>query len=228
VARGKNLKVTPASEFQAPTTPNRRPRDTRARLLRAGLLLLVDRSVDALSIDEIVDAAETGKGSFYNHFNDRTAFCEAVAATIRERIEVRIGACNQGINDPASRLVRAHATLVNFAVTDPGEATIMVKSHPATTRVSDSLNRGLKVDLEDGLAAGRFVATTSDTAALFVIGVNQITLTRVVTERVGVRAARALAQETGWHQLVGLGLPAEEARTIARRASALITGFGED
>ncbi len=44
---------------------------TRAALIAAGRRLFCERPVDAVAIDDIVQAAEVSKGSFYNHFDDR-------------------------------------------------------------------------------------------------------------------------------------------------------------
>lgn len=46
----------------------------RESLLSAARSLLVSRSMDALSIDEIVERADVGRGTFYNYFADKDAF----------------------------------------------------------------------------------------------------------------------------------------------------------
>ena len=46
---------------------------TRAALVAAGQRLFCERPVDAVAIDDIVQAADVSKGSFYNHFPDRDA-----------------------------------------------------------------------------------------------------------------------------------------------------------
>ena len=61
---------------------DRRRERTRAALMRAGQVLFATRSVDAVSIDDIVAAAEVAKGSFYNHFPDK----EIGRASCRERV----------------------------------------------------------------------------------------------------------------------------------------------
>ena len=58
-------------------TMHPRAERTRAALIAAGRRLFGERPVDAVSVDEIVQAAEVGKGSFYNHFADREALVRA-------------------------------------------------------------------------------------------------------------------------------------------------------
>jgi AcrR family transcriptional regulator len=203
----------------------RRRTSTRTRLISAGLDLLAHRPIDSLTIDDIVLAAGTAKGSFYNHFEHRAAFAAAVAEYVREKIEARISFANEGVLDPAERMVRAMGVLVNFALTDPSDAATMVRSHEPATRVSHSINRGLKYDLESGLATGRFFAITADSAALFVLGVNYITLLRLVTESTQLRGARAIARQSGLHLLLGLGVSRRDAQKLASEAAtALVTG----
>ena len=43
-------------------------------------MLLAQRDVGALSVDEIVAAADVAKGSFYNHFQDKDAFAREIGA----------------------------------------------------------------------------------------------------------------------------------------------------
>jgi AcrR family transcriptional regulator len=47
---------------------------TRLALIRAGQKLFAERPIDSVSIDDIVQAANVGRGSFYNHFRDTEAF----------------------------------------------------------------------------------------------------------------------------------------------------------
>ncbi len=208
-------------EAEAP----RRRTQTRGRLIEAGLSLLSEVPIDALSIDEIVAAAGTAKGSFYNHFPDKAAFAEAVAAHVRILIEARISAGNISVTDPAERMVRAMCVTLNFALTHSVEAAIMVRSRAPATRVTHALNTGLKRDLEQGLASGRFFAVTADSAALFVLGVNYITLMHIVSEDAPLRSVRAIARQSGLHLLLGLGLSRQDAQSLASQAvEALITG----
>ena len=65
---------------QAARQVDRRRVRTRAALLRAGASLFATRSVDGVSIDDIVAAADVAKGSFYNHFPDK----EALAAELSD------------------------------------------------------------------------------------------------------------------------------------------------
>ena len=55
------------------TDQDRRVRRTRARLQRALIDLIGERPYDAITIQEIVDRADVGRTTFYDHFQDKEA-----------------------------------------------------------------------------------------------------------------------------------------------------------
>ena len=89
---------------------NPRASRTKAALMAAGQLLFSRHPIDAVTVDDIVQAAEVGKGSFYNHFADREALARAIAAQIRSSVESAIARANAGVEDPACRMARAVCT----------------------------------------------------------------------------------------------------------------------
>src|SRR5579859_4133438 len=91
---------------------DRRRARTRTALLRAGETLFAARAVDGVSIDEIVQAADVAKGSFYNHFPDRDGLAREIAREIRIATETEVTAANAGVSDPALRVTRALCVFV--------------------------------------------------------------------------------------------------------------------
>ena len=55
--------------------------DTREQIIAAGMKCLVEKSFNAVGVQDITDAAGVPKGSFYNHFESK----EALGAEIVER-----------------------------------------------------------------------------------------------------------------------------------------------
>jgi AcrR family transcriptional regulator len=197
---------------------NPRAERTRSALLTAGRRLYSERPVDAVTVDDIVQAAGVGKGSFYNHFTDRDALVRAITAEIRAQVEAAITRANAGVEDPARRLARAVCTYLRFALDGAEAAGVLVRIHSGHTSLSAPLNRGLVQDIETGLGAGRFTVPTVEAGVLFVLGVTQLALVRVTAEPTAAFAV-ALSQQMGGLILRGLGLPAAEADLIAAQAS---------
>ena len=102
-----------------PQRIDRRRVRTRAALLRAGQQLFSERSVDGVSIDDIVAAAQVAKGSFYNHFPDKDALAQALADQARASVETTAAIAGAGVADPAERVARALCVFVRQAVEHP-------------------------------------------------------------------------------------------------------------
>jgi AcrR family transcriptional regulator len=205
--------------------PDPRPERTRSALLAAGRRLFCGRPVDAVTVDDIVQAAGVGKGSFYNHFVDREALVRAISAEIRAGVERAVARANAGIEDPASRVARACCTYLRFALDEPERAGFLVRVHGGHTSLEAPLNRGLVEDISRGLAAGRFRIATREAGMLYVLGVTQLALTRIVREPSPALAV-SLAQQLCAMLLSGLRLPDAEADLIAAQASEDIVRAG--
>src|ERR1700758_695776 len=79
----------------------RRKLEIREALLDATRALLASRSMDALSVDEIVERADVARGTFYNYFRDKDSLEQELASHTRARIEGEIARVNEGVRDPA-------------------------------------------------------------------------------------------------------------------------------
>lgn len=204
---------------------NPRAERTRAALIGAGRRLYSERPVDAVTVDDIVQAASVGKGSFYNHFADRDALVRAISSEIRGLVEAAVTRANAGVEDPARRMARAVCTYLRFALDGAESAGVLVRIHSGHTSLSAPLNRGLVEDIETGLASGRFAVATVEAGVLYVLGVTQLALVRVVQEPT-LAFAVSLSQQMCALILRGLGVAGAEADLIAAQASDEIVRKG--
>ena len=209
----------------AQVRPSPRAERTRGALVTAGRRLFCERPVDAVTVDDIVQAAGVAKGSFYNHFTDREALVRAISAEIRAGVELAIDRANANIEDPARRLARACCTYLRFALDEPERAGFLVRVHSGHTSLDAPLNRGLVDDVSRGLAVGRFRVATLEAGVLYVLGVTQMTLIRIVREP-SVGLAVSLAQQMCAMMLSGLRVPEMDADLIAAQASDEIVRAG--
>ena len=197
---------------------NPRAARTKAALMAAGRRLLSQRPIDAVTVDDIVQAAEVGKGSFYNHFTDREALARAITTQIRASIESAVARANAGVDDPARRMARAICTYLRYALDEPEPAGVLLHIHSGHTSLTAPLNHGLVEDIETGLATGRFDVATVESGVLYVLGVTQLALVRIV-QQPNPAFAISLSQQMCALVLKGLGLPKAEADQIAAQAS---------
>ncbi|MDZ4373776.1 MAG: helix-turn-helix domain-containing protein [Phenylobacterium sp.] len=204
-----------------PPRPDRRRERTRAALLRAGQTLFADRSVDGVSIDEIVQAADVAKGSFYNHFPDKDALALALADQARISAEVTVAIASEGIADPAARVARSLCLFVRNAREFPEPARMMLRLFHGAAVPDAPMNAGVRADIQAGLAAGRFSGLGLEAAILLAVGVVQIAVARTL-EREAAQPEQQLAQELAQALLAGLGVAPDAARAVAERAAAEI------
>ena len=62
------------------------PGDTRQRLIEAAAQLVHSRGYNAVGVNEVCEAADANKGSFYHFFDSKEALMGAVLAEHRERL----------------------------------------------------------------------------------------------------------------------------------------------
>ena len=204
--------------MNAPFTRHTRRRlKTREALVSAAENLFAAKGADAISIDEIVDAADVAKGSFYNHFEDKDAIAREIARSVRAEIEAGVTALNADVADPAKRVARALSLFAAFAQGAPSRARAMLQLSRGATDPNAPLNQGLSRDIVDGIARGRFKGVTREAGMLFVIGIVQACFQRLM----GAPRATAvrISGEMAALLLRGLGLTTSEARKIAMAAA---------
>jgi AcrR family transcriptional regulator len=199
--------------------PNRRERRklaTRQVLLDATQVLLATRSLDALSVDEIVERADVARGTFYNYFADKDALERELASRIRVRMETEISRTNEGISDPAERIARAFCCVLQFCLGAPEQAAAMMRLFPHAADPATPINSGVRSDVTEGLAQGRIMASSEDVAVAFIVGVFMAGVNRALD--LPSSNARTFAIGMGSILLHGLGMSRSQAERIMAQA----------
>jgi AcrR family transcriptional regulator len=197
---------------------------TRSALISAGIELLGEQPIDAIPIDRIVAAAGVGKGSFFNHFDDKQAFGRAIARHIREEMEARVAAANADTADPLQRLVSGVSVFIAFAQSDPVRATVMLRGHEWATDQHNPLNQGLRADIAAATGSGLIDKEAALTGLSFVLGVCQMTMIQIIEQRLSRRAAADCFRGIAVLLLRGLGAPAERINALSEWGARQIGG----
>jgi AcrR family transcriptional regulator len=201
-----------------PRTDRRRLR-TRAALLRAGQELFAARSVDGVSIDDIVAAADVAKGSFYNHFLDKDALARELADQARRHVETEAARFAEGVADPAERVARALCGFARNAMEFPEGARLVQRLFQGAGIPDLPMNRGVRADIQAGFEAGRFAGLSLEAGVLMAVGQVQIAVARVLDRDIPGEAS-AVSRDLAFGLLRGLGLDPASAQAIAAKASA--------
>lgn len=202
---------------------DRRRAKTRAALLQAGQTLFAQRSVDAVSIDDIVAAADVAKGSFYNHFTDKDGLAREIADQVRAGVEALVDNVNRQVADPAERVARSVCAFARNAIEHPQQVRVLTRLFASAAIPDLPMNRGVRADVHDGLESGRFAGISLEAGVLMAVAVVQIAVGRVL-EPDALVSPRAVSRDLAFGLLRGLGLEAGAARDLAERASAEIFG----
>ncbi|WP_296599095.1 TetR/AcrR family transcriptional regulator [Phenylobacterium sp.] len=207
----------------SPQRPDRRRVRTRAALLRAGQELFAARSVDGVSIDDIVGAADVAKGSFYNHFPDKDALARTLADEARRQVEALAAHMGAGVDDPAERVARALCGFTRQAAEQPEAARLGSRLFQGAAIPDLPMDRGVRADIQAGLQSGRFRGLSLEAGVLMAVGVVQIAVARALDTSASGPPSE-LARELGFGLLRGLGLDPPSAAAVS--VSAADTVFG--
>lgn len=211
----------------APRTQRERRAHTRARLLRAALELFAEGDVEGVAINEITERAGVGFGSFYNHFESKTAIHEALIEQMFKVFGELLRNATRRIEDPAEIIAISIRCTHRQAMKDPLWGQFLVRSGMATLGLGKGLVAYLHRDLKTGVESGRLAVSDMYTTILACSGAVLATIAAelaVKGDREGRAAARILGRRDSRtpERLVGevlrsLGLTEQEARTLAAR-----------
>jgi AcrR family transcriptional regulator len=202
------------------TSADRNPRRDRTRLalVRAGQKLFAERPIDVVSIDDIVQAADVGRGSFYNHFTDKEEFEREIVAEARRDMEAAISAATACEPDPAVRTVLGVCVSIRFAHEHPASARLVARQFIQGGYMNTELNAGVLGDVSAGILGRRFTVPTAEIGILTVIGLANAAMIRSM-ELPDLFGKITLAQQISVAILRALGMQGEEVAAIASCAA---------
>lgn len=206
----------PSASGRSPRMERRRAR-TREALLSAAHSLLATRPAEAVNVDEIVELADLAKGTFYNYFADKDALVRELEQSARKDLENLIARTNAGQSDAAARVSQAFASALIWALADPMRARTLMRMTPHFADPEAPINAGVRRDIRDGTAAGRFQGTTNEAGVVLVLSVISGGVNRAL-DLEQPKKVRALGESLSTALLVALGLEREEAAALSQRA----------
>ena len=109
--------------------------ETRETLIAVGLRLLTTQGYAATGLQQIVAEAGVPKGSFYNHFASKEAYCAAVLSRYMDVLMPRLEGV-EGRGDPLVTVRRLHEGLLAVLDLRPGSLSCMLGA--LATEVDDS------------------------------------------------------------------------------------------
>ena len=191
----------------------------------AGERLFAVHAMDVVTIDHIVDAADVAKGSFYNHFADKTELVQVIITQVQSECEDQIAHANQGVTDAAERIVRAFCIMIRYAQTHPERLQALLSLSERGTIKNTPLNTGVARDIERGLETKRFGGITIEAGIIIVIGIVRLAVGHMIAQP-SDGSVSDLAVMIGAAELRALGCPDPDSAVLAHAAAHDILTLG--
>jgi AcrR family transcriptional regulator len=154
----------------APSRTSRRTRDTRRKLIEAGVVLLRRADYAAVPVAEITQLADVGLGTFYNHFAGKDAlFDEAVRSVLDAQTE-RMATLGRSDDSPVTTAAIAMHVVLGLADSDPAVAVVVARNGLRLLDAEAALVPQARALVQAGQAAGSFAELDVDLALSLVGG----------------------------------------------------------
>jgi AcrR family transcriptional regulator len=124
----------------------RRAAETRLRLFRCALQLFAERGFSSVTVEEITEAADVGKGTFFNYFESKDhvlgVMAEVQLGKVREAISAT-GRGKQTIHSVLHRLVRRLAE-------EPGRSPSLARAFISSFLASQGVRTIIESNMREG------------------------------------------------------------------------------
>ena len=210
------MRDTPAAEIgenRRPGRVERRRARIRQRILEATEDLTRSRGIDAVTIEDITEAADVARRTFYHYFDSKHDALVPIARQRTRELNRRIDRVIEGIDDPAEVVSIALRHTLRSMPEDPLCAWFIFRSGLPQKRLLEGIGKSGARDLSRGMESGRFSLDNPVAAATLLSGAIIGALGGRLEKTLGV----ADLDDAVEYLLRLLGVPSGEARDIAHR-----------
>ncbi|HEY9107041.1 MAG TPA: helix-turn-helix domain-containing protein [Roseateles sp.] len=200
-------------EDHRPRVAAERRERMRMRLLSTAVRMGAEKGPAALTIDDIVVGAEVARGSFYKYFASIDALLIEVATQIANDIIRLAEPVVQELEDPAERVSGGIRLVTRAAVERPVLAAFLVRLGWPDVRGPDMLLDFVRRDLATGIRQRRFMRMPIELALNITAGAVLGASRSMLRDD----CEKDFAEQTAAAALRALGVPPDEAKSIATR-----------
>ena len=205
---------TSAAEIQGDREPGRverRRARVRQRILEVTEELTRARGIDAVTVEDITEAADVARRSFYHYFDSKHDALVPIARKRTRELNRRIDRVVENIDDPAEVVAIALRHTFRRLPEDPLCAWFVFRSGLPQARLREGIGESGYRDVSRGVETGRFTLDNLEAAAALLSG--------AVIGVLGGRLENTLGDgdldDAVEYLLRLLGVPGSEARDIA-------------
>lgn len=191
----------------------RKREKARHRILNAAQKLMRDRGVDAVTIQDITDAADVGHGTFYTHFKTKMDVLVPIAEEKAKAHTRRLDQLTEAMEDAAEVVSVSTRHLLHAIEEDPLWTWFLCNSKLAMDDMRRGVGNSGQRDVLRGIEMGRFVEQSVDVVEPFLLGA----MIGVIQKRFTEDHGDDTVEETARIILRVLGIADREAKEIAYR-----------
>ncbi len=129
--------------------PGRRERHrtaTRERLFRSALTLFAEHGFTATTVEDITEAADLGKGTFFNYFPSKEHVLEALGALQLSKMQAALDSARHS-TEPMHHVLHR---LIHALAEEPGRSPALVRSLLLANLSSEAVRLGMQQKLQRG------------------------------------------------------------------------------
>ncbi len=141
-----------AGERRRDRTLSRRERHqakTRERLMLAALRLFAERGMAETSVEDITEAADVGKGTFFNYFPSKEHLLIAFGQSQVRKVEAVLAEARKG-EKPVHQMLRDFARSVSR---EPGRTPLLIRSIIVAPLTNDAVRESMIANMARGRKA---------------------------------------------------------------------------
>lgn len=133
----------------------RRRKETRERIFRAAMTLFSERGFNATTIEDITEAADVGKGTFFNYFPGKEHVLGVFAEVQRGKVDAALATARTGQEPVRETVFRLIHSLAEY----PSRSQILTRSLLIALLSSDDVRERLMTVLQEarGILAEVFI-----------------------------------------------------------------------
>ncbi len=172
------------------------------------------RGVDAVTIEDITEAADIARRTFYHYFDSKNDALVPIARARTKDLNRRIDQTVALIDDPAEVISVALRHTLRSMPEDPLCAWFIFRSGLPQKRLREGIGESGTRDVRRGIESGRFVVANTEAVTTLMSGV----VIGALNDRLEGVLSDSDLDDVVEYVLRLLGVPMDEARDIAHRA----------
>ena len=202
------------------TRHDRRKLRTRTRLIDGTRVVVGRKGAAATTILDITEEADVGFGTFYNYFDSKDAILAAASAEAVESHGAALDRLTAALADDAEIIAICIRHTARMVDVDPIWAGFTVQSGLSEEQMAAGLGHRLVRDIQRGMERGRFPRADVTLLSHALGAAVSVVMRGKLRGRLGADADEDLAALV----LRMLGIPPDEARTVAARPLPPVDG----